>query len=471
MAGYDIELKLDKDELWAATLEALEASLPDGRPRIAFNRLFPREVTADGRFILAVPNVFNQNWIERSYLELLTTTVNNLAPYELQLEVVVDESIVTGNLTSQRIDVTELESSIETDPVVAVDAADRQVFDPKLTFDNFVIGDSNQFARNAALAVAEQPGLKYNPLFIWGGSGLGKTHLLLSIASYVRENYPHKKVIYTTSADFKDEFVNHTLSNTPEAFRNKYRSVDVLLIDDIQMMEKYEKTVDQFFHTFNHLQQYGKQVVIASDRSPRSINMDERYSSRFNSGLQVDIQPPPFEVRLAILRQYTEHQGIVIEPDALSYIAEKAPANIREMEGVVNRITAWAKLSPQLSRKASVSIDDVKVSAPDLLLTSAHKTISVGSIQKEVCRYYGIAHAELIGGKRKQEIVFPRHIAMYLSQELTDLSLPKIGAEFGGKDHTTVMHAAAKIKKLMATKADVYEEIEYLTKELRKKAL
>lgn len=467
MPNIEMDTNLNKDELWSTTLDALESGLPEGRPRIAFSRMYPREITADGRFILAVANVFSQSWIERSYLDTISAAVNEVSPVSLTVEIVVDEGIVSDGLSGQSQDTVDLADVISPPAAaVTVDAADRQVYDPKLTFDNFVTGDSNQFARNAALAVAEQPGLKYNPLFIWGGSGLGKTHLLLSIASYVRENYPHKKVIYTTSADFMNEFVTHSLKQTTEAFRNKYRTVDVLLVDDIQMMEKWEGTIDQFFHTFNHLQQYGKQVVIASDRSPRSINMDERYTSRFNSGLQVDIQPPPFEVRLAILRQYTERQGFTIEPDALSYIAEKAPSNIREMEGVVNRIIAWA----QLSKRKSVNTDDVKASAPDLLLTAAHKVISISAIQKEVCRYYGIAHGELVGSKRKQEIVFPRHVAMYLSQELTDLSLPKIGAEFGGKDHTTVMHAAAKIKKMMTSKADVYQEIEYLTKELRKKA-
>lgn len=458
---------IDKDLLWATALEALDRDSSDGRPRLAYNRIVPREITDDGTYFLAVPNVFNQNWIERNYIGLITQTVNDIAPYPLDVKIVVDESIVVEALNRVEPEVHHPAAVSQDQPTATQDR--QPLFNPKLTFETFVAGDSNQFARNASLAVAEQPGLKYNPLFIWGGSGLGKTHLLQAIGNYVQENYPHKKLIYTPAIDFVDEFVSslHGKGTSPEMFKNRYRAVDVLLIDDIQYLENKEQTIDSFFHIFNHLAQLGKQIVIAADRSPSQLNMDERYRSRFNSGLLVDIQPPPYEVRLAILQRYTQSQNFNFEPEALSYVAEKAPSNIREMEGVVNRISAWA----HLSHRPVVTIEDVKVAASDLLVSASHKMISISAIQKEVCRYYSITHTELVGSKRKQEIVFPRHVAMFLSQELTDSSLPKIGFEFGGKDHTTVMHAAAKIKKMMTSDAEVFSQIEYLTKELRKKAL
>ena len=456
---------IDKDLLWATALELLDRDASDGRPRLAYNRIVPREITEDGTYYLAVPNVFNQNWIERNYIGLITQTVNDIAPFPLDVKIVVDESIVVEALNRSEPEV-HLPVPPSEEPAATTDH--QSTFMDKLTFETFVAGDSNQFARNAALAVAEAPGLKYNPLFIWGGSGLGKTHLLQAIGNYVQENYPHKKLIYTPAIDFVDEFVNslHGKGTSPEMFKNRYRAVDVLLIDDIQYLENKEQTIDSFFHIFNHLAQLGKQIVIAADRSPSQLNMDERYRSRFNSGLLVDIQPPPFEVRLAILQRYTQSQNINFEPEALSLVAEKAPSNIREMEGVVNRISAWAHLSHRLV----VTTDDVKAAASDLLASAGRKTISIAAIQKEVCRYYSLTHTELVGSKRKQEIVFPRHVAMFLSQELTDSSLPKIGSEFGGKDHTTVMHAAAKIKKMMNSDAEVFSQIEYLVKELRNKA-
>jgi chromosomal replication initiator protein len=327
------------------------------------------------------------------------------------------------------------------------------------------VGDSNAFARTAALSVAEQPGLKYNPLFIWGGPGLGKTHLLHAIGHYVTENFPHKKVIYVTSEQFTNDYIDSLGPKTTDRFRQKYRSVDVLLIDDIQFLEKKEGIQEQFFHTFNELQRHGKAVVLASDRPPKDINMEERYRSRFASGLQADIQPPNYETRLAILRQYVESEGLPIEPDVLSYVADITTPNIREMEGAMTRIGAWLHLSKR-------SVVDLQM-AKEVLLTvfpeHSMRPISISSIQREVCKYFGISHGELVGSKRSQSIVYPRQIAMYLSRELTELSLPKIGDEFGGRDHTTVMHATAKIKKLMSEQREVYNQIQQLTNSIKQK--
>jgi len=341
----------------------------------------------------------------------------------------------------------------------------QRFFDDKYTFDSFIVGDSNEFARNAALAVAEQPGLKYNPLFIWGGPGLGKTHLLQAIGNYVTDNYPHKKVFYVTSEQFTNDFVDSINSKTQNSFRQKYRTVDVLLIDDIQFLEKKQGIQDQFFHTFNELRQRGKAIVLASDRPPKEIDMDERYQSRFASGLQADIQPPNYETRLAILKQFVDTQRIPFEDDALAFVAERSTPNIREMEGAIIRIIAYR----ELTKREIVDVSMAEQVTRDLFPDHSHRPIPVTTIQREVCRYYTISHADLVGSKRSQAIVYPRQIAMYLARELTDLSLPKIGDEFGGRDHTTVMHATAKIQKLMSAQRDVYNQIQQLTNAIRQK--
>jgi chromosomal replication initiator protein len=242
--------------------------------------------------------------------------------------------------------------------------------------------------------------------------------------------------------------------------------VDVLLIDDIQFLEKKEGIQEQFFHTFNELQRHGKAVVLASDRPPKDINMEERYRSRFASGLQADIQPPNYETRLAILRQYVESEGFPVEPDVLSYVADITTPNIREMEGAMTRIGAWL----HLSKRAVVDLAMAKEVLHTVFPEHSMRPISTSSIQREACRFFGISHGDLVGSKRSQSIVYPRQIAMYLTRELTDLSLPKIGDEFGGRDHTTVMHATAKITKLMSEQRDVYNQVQQLTNAIKQKS-
>jgi chromosomal replication initiator protein len=346
------------------------------------------------------------------------------------------------------------------------EASSKSEFESKYTFDSFVVGESNAFARNAALAVAEQPGLKYNPLFIWGGPGLGKTHLLQAIGTYVTVNYPHKKVIYVTSEQFLNDYVDSINTKRQDSFRQKYRSVDVLLIDDVQFMQGKEGIQEQFFNTFNELHNRRKAVVLASDRPPKDIDMEERYRSRFAWGLQADIQPPNFETRLAILRQFVDVQQVPFEDDALAYVAERSTPNIREMEGAIIRILAYR----ELSKKEIVDLTMAEQVTRDLFPDRSHRPIPVSTIQREVCRFYSISHAELVGSKRSHNIVFPRQVAMYLSRELTDLSLPKIGSEFGGRDHTTVMHAQDKIRKLMSAQREVYNQIQQITNTIRQKS-
>lgn len=453
----------DIETIWSQVLDIIRVELNEPNFKTWFEHTVPIPTTEPGVFLVGVQNDFARAWLEERYTQRLSAAVSQVLGDDVCVRIVVDGDISTERVTPP---LEQPETIAEESPLVSSPAAHTvEEYNPRYTFDSFVVGDSNAFARNAALAVAEQPGLKYNPLFLWGGPGLGKTHLLHAIAQYVNESFPHKKVLLVTAERFLNDFVESVNARTSNEFRHKYRTVDVLLIDDIQFLQKKEGIQEQFFNTFNELMQRGKAVVLASDRSPRDINMEERYTSRFASGLPADIQPPNYETRLAILRQYVEREKMPVEPDALSYVAEISTPNIREMEGAMNRIGAWLHLSKR-------PIVDLEM-AREVLLTvfpdHSARPISLPSIQREVCRFYGIAHNDLIGSKRSQNIVYPRQIAMYLARDLTDLSLPKIGDAFGGRDHTTVMHATAKIHKLMSEQRDVYNQIQTLTNQIRQK--
>ncbi len=454
----------DISHIWDDVLDIVRGELNTPSFKTWFEHTSPIELTEEGVFVVGVQNEFARGWLEERYAQRLNAALKQVVGADLTVRIVVDPS-VTASSSSEPAVSEEPSPSTSSLNEAPVEPVAKSEFDPKYTFDSFVVGDSNAFARNAALAVAEQPGLKYNPLFLWGGPGLGKTHLLQAIGNYVSQNYPHKKVVYVTSEQFTNDFVESINAKTQNSFRQKYRTVDVLLIDDIQFLENKQGTQDQFFHTFNELRQRGKAIVLASDRPPRDIDMEERYQSRFASGLQADIQPPNYETRLAILRQFVDTQRIPFNDDALSFVAERSTPNIREMEGAIIRIIAYR----ELSKKDVVDLTMAEQVTRDLFPDQSHRPIPVTTIQREVCRYYTISHADLIGSKRSQAIVYPRQIAMYLSRELTDLSLPKIGDEFGGRDHTTVMHAQAKIQKLMSEQRDVYNQIQQLTNSIRQK--
>jgi chromosomal replication initiator protein len=450
------------DDTWDSVLGIVRSELNTPSFKTWFEHTAPLQTADQGVFVVGVQNEFARTWLEERYAQRLSSALKQVTGEDLSVRIVVDSEAVASDPA------VDLDQSTQADTELAPAraSAPSRDFDPKYTFDSFVVGESNDFARNVSLAVAEQPGLKYNPLFLWGGPGLGKTHLLQAIGNYVNQIFPHKKVIYVTSEQFTNDYVDSISAKSYDSFRQKYRSVDVLLIDDIQFLEKKESIQEQFFNTFNELRHRGKAVVLASDRPPKDINMEERYRSRFASGLQADIQPPTYETRLAILKQFVETQHIPFDDDALAYVAERSSPNIREMEGDVIRIIAYR----ELSKKQVVDLAMVEQVTRDIFLDRSHRPIPITSIQREVCRYYTISHAELIGSKRSQAIVYPRQVAMYLSRELTDMSLPKIGNEFGGRDHTTVMHACSKIQKLMSAQRDVYNQIQQLTNAIRQKA-
>ncbi|MDQ8457950.1 chromosomal replication initiator protein DnaA [Enterococcus faecium] len=339
--------------------------------------------------------------------------------------------------------------------VLAPSPLKKAMLNPKYTFDTFVIGKGNQMAHAAALVVAEDPGSIYNPLFFYGGVGLGKTHLMHAIGHQMLQSQPNAKVKYVSSETFANDFINSIQNKTAEEFRQEYRNVDLLLVDDIQFFAEKEATQEEFFHTFNALYNEGKQIVLTSDRLPNEIpKLQERLVSRFAWGLSVDITPPDLETRTAILRKKAAAERLEIPDDTLSYIAGQIDSNIRELEGALVRVQAFAAMNSE-DISTSLAADALKT----LKSGKGHPQLSILQIQEEVAKYYHIQLKDLKGKKRVKSIVVPRQIAMYLARELTDNSLPKIGAEFGGKDHTTVIHAHEKIQQLMDSSVSMQNEV------------
>lgn len=339
--------------------------------------------------------------------------------------------------------------------VVTPSPLKKAMLNPKYTFDTFVIGKGNQMAHAAALVVAEDPGSIYNPLFFYGGVGLGKTHLMHAIGHQMLQSQPNAKVKYVSSETFANDFINSIQNKTAEEFRQEYRNVDLLLVDDIQFFAEKEATQEEFFHTFNALYNEGKQIVLTSDRLPNEIpKLQERLVSRFAWGLSVDITPPDLETRTAILRKKAAAERLEIPDDTLSYIAGQIDSNIRELEGALVRVQAFAAMNSE-DISTSLAADALKT----LKSGKGHPQLSILQIQEEVAKYYHIQLKDIKGKKRVKSIVVPRQIAMYLARELTDNSLPKIGAEFGGKDHTTVIHAHEKIQQLMDSSVSMQNEV------------
>jgi len=336
----------------------------------------------------------------------------------------------------------------------------------KYTFETFVIGSSNRFAHAAAVAVAEAPAKAYNPLFVYGDSGLGKTHLLHAIGHYAQTLYSGLKVRYVSSEEFTNDFINMIRDGKQDGFRRRYRDVDVLLVDDIQFLENKEGTQEEFFHTFNTLHNASKQIVISSDRAPkRLVTLEDRLRSRFEWGLLTDVQPPELETRIAILRRKAIQEGLNAPPEVLEYIASRISTNIRELEGALIRVTAFASLNRQ-----SVDLQLAEIVLKDLIPEAQGNQITAATIMGQTASYFGLSIDDLCGTSRSRVLVTARHIAMYLCRELTDLSLPKIGQQFGGRDHTTVINADRKIRSLMAERRSIYTQVTELTNRIKQQA-
>ncbi|MFG1907076.1 chromosomal replication initiator protein DnaA [Kribbella sp. NPDC048928] len=337
---------------------------------------------------------------------------------------------------------------------------------PKYTFETFVIGSSNRFAHAAAVAVAEAPGKAYNPQLIYGDSGLGKTHLLHAIGHYVRSLYTGARVRYVSSEEFTNDFINAIRDDKASQFQRRYRDVDVLLIDDIQFLEGKIQTQEEFFHTFNTLHNANKQIVISSDRAPKRLEaLEDRLRNRFEWGLITDIQPPDLETRIAILRKKAATERLTAPPDVLEFIATKVQTNIRELEGALIRVTAFASLNRQ-----PVDLSLAEIVLKDLIPEGSKPEVTASMIMGQTASYFGLSIDDLCGSSRSRVLVTARQIAMYLCRELTDLSLPKIGQQFGGRDHTTVMHAERKIRQLMSERRSVFNQVTELTNRIKHQA-
>ncbi|WP_308121757.1 chromosomal replication initiator protein DnaA [Actinotalea ferrariae] len=342
-------------------------------------------------------------------------------------------------------------------------SAEPARLNPKYLFETFVIGASNRFAHAAAVAVAEAPAKAYNPLFIYGDSGLGKTHLLHAIGHYAFSLYPGVRVRYVNSEEFTNDFINSIGEGKAGAFQRRYREVDVLLVDDIQFLQGKEQTMEEFFHTFNTLHNANKQVVITSDLPPKQLNgFEDRMRSRFEWGLITDVQPPDLETRIAILRKKAGNERLQAPDDVLSYIASKISTNIRELEGALIRVTAFANLNRQ-----QVDLALAEIVLKDLITDEDTAEITAAAIIAQTANYFGLTIDDLCGSSRSRVLVTARQIAMYLCRELTDMSLPKIGQQFGGRDHTTVMHANRKIRELMAERRSIYNQVTELTNRIK----
>jgi chromosomal replication initiator protein len=452
-ASVEHQLELSAENLWEEISGRLREALSDGTYSKWFGDVHGLAVESD-TLVLTVPTEFNRDWIEGHFLGLIGAAVRDIVGGERPIELRIANETRTA-----------AEDRAGGDGAVPVvqrlpGRPESGGFNAKYTFDSFVIGSSNRFAHAAALAVAEAPAQAYNPLFIYGSTGLGKTHLLQAVAQYVAEHSGALTVRYVTSEAFVNDFINSLRDKRIEGFKQRYRAYDVLLIDDVQFFEGKERFQEEFFHTFNSLYEAGSQIVLSSDRPPRDIaTLEERLRSRFEWGLITDIQPPDLETRIAILRKKVKVDGIhVHDEQVLTFIAGRVSTNIRELEGALTRVVAFSSLT---GRPMTVELaQDV---LRDVFPQGEAAEVSIKRIQDLVAERFELTLDELCGEKRSQNIVYPRQVAMYLSRELTDSSLPRIGKEFGGRDHTTVIHATSKISRLIREDRSVYNLVQELT--------
>ncbi len=454
-----------------------------GPAHAAFLQLVKPLGDIEGTILLAVPNEFTKSYIENRMSDRITEALTLTLGKPVRIAVTVDPSLEpkpepTPSPTAAHPTSTPTTGSSThplAEPPPLSEASRRQLLNtptqrialnPKYLFETFVIGSSNRFAHAAALAVAEAPGRAYNPLFIYGDSGLGKTHLLHAIGHYSLSLYPHLKVTYVNSEEFLNDFISAIGEGGRDAFKRRYRQSDILLIDDIQFIQGKKETVEEFFHTFNALNDAGKQIVITSDLPPKELGgFEERLRSRFASGLTTDVQPPDLETRIAILQMKASAEGIAVQPEVLEYIASRISANIRELEGSLLRVTAFANLTNQ-----EIDLQLAQMVLKDLLSDPEDIDITAALIMGQTASYFGVTIEQLCGPDRSRPMVEARQIAMYLCRELTDLSLPKIGDAFGGRDHTTVMHANKKIQGLMAERRETYNNVTEITNRVKKRA-
>ncbi|MCL6585148.1 MAG: chromosomal replication initiator protein DnaA [Anoxybacillus sp.] len=443
------------DDLWNKALAEIEKKISKPSFETWLKSTKAHSLKGDTLVIVA-PNEFARDWLDSRYAHLIGETIYDITGEELTIKFIIphnpEEELELKPTTKKQRKLEEEQTDFP-----------QSMLNPKYTFDTFVIGSGNRFAHAASLAVAEAPAKAYNPLFIYGGVGLGKTHLMHAIGHYVIEHNPSAKVVYLSSEKFTNEFINAIRDNKADDFRNKYRNVDVLLIDDIQFLAGKEQTQEEFFHTFNTLHEESKQIVISSDRPPKEIpTLEDRLRSRFEWGLITDITPPDLETRIAILRKKAKAEGFDIPNEVMLYIANQIDSNIRELEGALIRVVAYSSLINK-----EINADLAAEALKDIIPSAKPKVITIQDIQRVVGEHFNLKMEDFKAKKRTKSVAFPRQIAMYLSRELTDCSLPKIGEEFGGRDHTTVIHAHEKITKLLQTDGQLQKHIKEIQEKLK----
>ena len=462
------EIEADLLELWKGIVDSVAKESPQNRAFLTLTKPLGL-LKSDGgsNLLLAAPNVFAKDVLESRLKVLLNDALSAKMGERINIAVTVDESLDADLSVVEEVDV-EVESPRAGTgrQEVQSKSSDQTQLNPRYIFETFVIGASNRFAHAAAVAVAEAPAKAYNPLFIYGESGLGKTHLLHAIGAYAKELYGGVRVRYVSSEEFTNDFINSIRDDKSSNFQRRYRDLDVLLVDDIQFLENKERTQEEFFHTFNTLYNANKQIVISSDRPPKQLTtLEDRLRSRFEWGLITDIQPPELETRIAILRKKAAQDRLNAPDDVLEYIASKISTNIRELEGALIRVTAFASLNRQI-----VDMNLAEIVLKDLIPDDSTPEITASLIMAQTASYFSLTLDDLCGTSRSRVLVNARQIAMYLCREMTELSLPKIGQTFGGRDHTTVMHADRKVRHLMAERRSIFNQVSELTNRIKLQA-
>ena len=474
---------VDLGQVWAEVLSNLaESDLP--RHQHAFLDLTNAIAVVGDTVLLVAPNELTKEILETKLRDTVVSELTRALGHDVRLAITVEAAPETAvdsasptkpqtntgagsGTTGSTETVIDLPAARRETPPASVLPSQRGVdasrLNPKYTFDTFVIGSSNRFAHAAAIAVAEVPAQAYNPLFIYGESGLGKTHLLHAIGHYTRNLNPRARVRYVSSEEFTNDFINSIRDDKASAFQKRYRDIDVLLVDDVQFLQGKVQTQEEFFHTFNTLHNANKQIVVTSDLPPKQLEQfEERMRSRFEWGLMTDVQAPDLETRIAILRKKQAQEKLSAPPEVLEFIASKVATNIRELEGALIRVTAFANLNRQ-----PVDMALAEIVLKDLFPGGAGPEITSATIMAQTAAYFGLTIDDLCGSSRSRVLVNARQIAMYLCRELTDLSLPKIGQQFGGRDHTTVMHADRKIRTLMGERRSVFNQVSELTNRIK----
>lgn len=458
MNSYDLA------EIWVRCKDKLKESFNEKVFNVWIKPIMPLEVT-DTYYKVAVKNDFFKTMLEENYAQVIEGVLAGIMSKNIKL---IIETMDNGNSGSEAAEEmpavpAKREQQQLFNENTSVQQPDESNLNPKYVFETFVIGNSNRFAHAAAQAVANDPAHAYNPLFLYGGVGLGKTHLMHAIGNRIKQNNPSMKVLYTSSEKFTNEIINSIQNKTTEAFRQKYRNIDCLIIDDIQFLKGKEQTQVEFFHTFNALKDADKQIIISSDRPPREIEtLEDRLRSRFDQGLTADIQTPDLETRMAILRTKAASDNIVLPTEVITLLATNIATNIREIEGAYNKIVAYTSLM-----QMPITVETAQKVLSDMGNDIKTRTITYEGIIKVVADHYNVKQDELFNKKRTQNIAFPRQVAMYLCRELADLSYPRIGELFGGRDHTTVIHAYEKISNFKNSNLAFQNELQEIIEILR----